>query len=247
MSRKTATFSMSEETYDRLKAHFPENTGSEANIIALLDALESEHADSEELNQLRAANQELTSKVATLEQTNQSLNQSLHTQTGELEERDKEIGVDSRAYEYTPASAITDSTTFTLVCGDVTDAGVATTRTKTTTLSFLYKLYYNTVTGNTPSTQTEIAALGKSGDTSSIHWSNSKTITHAFKGQKFCIALPSSMSITKAMTSNNENITTSFTVSDDIDYAIGNTTTKYKVHTFEVAAEMDVTLTITIA
>ena len=91
MSRKTATFSMSEETYDRLKTHFPENTGSEANIIALLDALESEHADSEELNQLRAANQELTSKVATLEQINQSLNQSLHTQTGELEERDKEI------------------------------------------------------------------------------------------------------------------------------------------------------------
>ena len=54
MSRKTATFSMSEETYDRLKAHFPENTGSEANIIALLDALESEHADSEELKALRA-------------------------------------------------------------------------------------------------------------------------------------------------------------------------------------------------
>ena len=54
MSRKTATFSMSEETYDRLKAHFPENTGSEANIIAMLDALESEHADSEELKALRA-------------------------------------------------------------------------------------------------------------------------------------------------------------------------------------------------
>lgn len=54
MSRKTATFSMSEETYDRLKAHFPENTGSEANIIALLDALESEHTDSEELKALRA-------------------------------------------------------------------------------------------------------------------------------------------------------------------------------------------------
>lgn len=54
MSRKTATFSMSEETYDRLKTHFPENTGSEANIIALLDALESEHADSEELKALRA-------------------------------------------------------------------------------------------------------------------------------------------------------------------------------------------------
>ena len=54
MSRKTATFSMSEETYDRLKTHFPENTGSEANIIALLDALESEHADNEELKALRA-------------------------------------------------------------------------------------------------------------------------------------------------------------------------------------------------
>lgn len=54
MSRKTATFSMSEETYDRLTTHFPEKTGSEANIIALLDALESEHADSEELKALRA-------------------------------------------------------------------------------------------------------------------------------------------------------------------------------------------------
>ena len=54
MSRKTATFSMSEETYDRLTTHFPEKTGSEANIIALLDALESEQADSEELKQLRA-------------------------------------------------------------------------------------------------------------------------------------------------------------------------------------------------
>ena len=45
---------MSEETHDRLKQHFPELTGSEVNIIAMLDALETEHADSEELKQLRA-------------------------------------------------------------------------------------------------------------------------------------------------------------------------------------------------
>ena len=45
---------MSEETYDRLTTHFPEKTGSEANIIALLDAFESEQADSEELKALRA-------------------------------------------------------------------------------------------------------------------------------------------------------------------------------------------------
>ena len=89
--------------------------------------------------------------------------------------------------------------------------------------------------------------MGVGGDTAKTHWSNSKTITHAFKGKKFCIALPSSMKISKAVTSNNETITSKFVAGSEIDYTIGSTTTKYKVHTFEVAAEMDVTLTITLA
>ena len=149
-------------------------------------------------------------------------------------------------YRYIPTSAIEHNTTFTLVCGDVTEEGVATTRTKTTTLSFLYKIFYNTITGSTPSTQSEIQAMGVGGDTAKIHWSNSKTITRAFKGKKFCIALPSSMKISKAVTSNNETITSKFVAGEEIDYTIGTTTTKYKVHTFEVAVEMDVTLTITL-
>lgn len=158
-----------------------------------------------------------------------------------------DLTVDSRSYTYTPATAIKSNTTFTLACGDVTDAGTATTRTASTTLSFLYKVFFNTITGSTPSTQSEIQAMGVGGDTAKIHWSNSKTITRAFKGKKFCIALPSSMKISKAVTSNNETITSKFVAGEEIDYTIGTTTTKYKVHTFEVAAEMDVTLTITLA
>lgn len=157
------------------------------------------------------------------------------------------LSVDSRSYTYTPATAIKNNTTFTLTCGDVTDAGVATLITAQTTLSFLYKLFYNTITSNTPSTQNEIQAMGVGGNTTKTHWSNSKTITHAFKGKKFCIALPSSMKISKAVTSNNETITSKFVAGSEINYTIGSTTTKYKVHTFEVAAEMDVTLTITLS
>lgn len=158
-----------------------------------------------------------------------------------------DLAVDSRSCTYTPATAIKSNTTFTLTCGDVTDAGVATSRTASTTLSFLYKVFFNTITSDTPSKQSEIQAMGVGGDTAKTHWSNSKTITHAFKGKKFCIALPSSMKISKAVTSNNETITSKFVAGSEIDYTIGSTTTKYKVHTFEVAAEMDVTLTITLA
>lgn len=158
-----------------------------------------------------------------------------------------DLAVDSRSYTYTPATAIKSNTTFTLTCGDVTDAGVATARTASTSLLFLYKVFFNTIIGSTPSTQSELQSMGVEGNTAKIHWSNSKTITHAFKGKKFCIALPSSINISKAVTSNNETITSKFVAGSEIDYTIGSTTTKYKVHTFEVAAEMDVTLTITLA
>lgn len=158
----------------------------------------------------------------------------------------KNIAVSERSYAYTPDTPIATDATFTLRCGDVTDSGAAVDRTATTKIVFLNKLFYNTTT-TTPATQEEIAALGVSGDKSKTHWSNSKTVTHAFKGKKFCIALPSSMKISKAVTSNNETITSKFVAGSEIDYTIGSTTTKYKVHTFEVAAEMDVTLTITLA
>ena len=90
MSRKTATFSMSEETYDRLKTHFPENTGSEANIIALLDALESEHADSEELKQLRAIKSDhsrLAAEHTELQQAAQLQHERTTARIAELEEQ----------------------------------------------------------------------------------------------------------------------------------------------------------------
>ena len=90
MSRKTATFSMSEETYDRLKAHFPENTGSEANIIALLDALESEHADSEELKALRAIKSDhscLAAQHTELQQAAQLQHERNTARIAELEEQ----------------------------------------------------------------------------------------------------------------------------------------------------------------
>ena len=90
MSRKIATFSMSEETYDRLKAHFPENTGSEANIIALLDALESEQADSEELKQLRAIKSDhsrLAAEHTELQQAAQLQHERTAARIAELEEQ----------------------------------------------------------------------------------------------------------------------------------------------------------------
>lgn len=90
MSRKTATFSMSEETYDRLKAHFPENTGSEANIIALLDALESEHTDSEELKALRAIKSDhsrLAAEHTELQQAAQLQHERTTARIAELEEQ----------------------------------------------------------------------------------------------------------------------------------------------------------------
>ncbi len=90
MSRKTATFSMSEETYDRLKTHFPENTGSEANIIALLDALESEHADSEELKALRAIKSDhsrLAAEHTELQQAAQLQHERTTARIAELEEQ----------------------------------------------------------------------------------------------------------------------------------------------------------------
>lgn len=90
MSRKTATFSMSEETYDRLKAHFPENTGSEANIIALLDALESEHADSEELKALRAIKSDhsrLAAEHTELQQAAQLQHERTAARIAKLEEQ----------------------------------------------------------------------------------------------------------------------------------------------------------------
>ena len=90
MSRKTATFSMSEETYDRLKTHFPENTGSETNIIALLDALESEHADSEELKALRAIKSDhsrLAAEHTELQQAAQLQHERTTARIAELEEQ----------------------------------------------------------------------------------------------------------------------------------------------------------------
>lgn len=90
MSRKTATFSMSEETYDRLKTHFPENTGSETNIIALLDALESEHTDSEELKALRAIKSDhsrLAAEHTELQQAAQLQHERTTARIAELEEQ----------------------------------------------------------------------------------------------------------------------------------------------------------------
>ena len=90
MSRKTATFSMSEETYDRLTTHFPEKTGSEANIIALLDALESEHADSEELKALRAIKSDhsrLAAEHTELQQAAQLQHERTTARIAELEEQ----------------------------------------------------------------------------------------------------------------------------------------------------------------
>ena len=90
MSRKTATFSMSEDTYSRLKKHFPENTGSEANIIALLDALESEQADSEELKQLRAIKSDhsrLAAEHTELQQAAQLQHERTTARIAELEEQ----------------------------------------------------------------------------------------------------------------------------------------------------------------
>ena len=90
MSRKTATFSMSEETYDRLKTHFPENTGSEANIITLLDALESEYADNEELKALRAIKSDhsrLAAEHTELQQAAQLQHERTAARIAELEEQ----------------------------------------------------------------------------------------------------------------------------------------------------------------
>ena len=81
---------MSEETYDRLKAHFPENTGSEANIIVLLDALESEHADSEELKALRAIKSDhsrLAAEHTELQQAAQLQHERNTARIAELEEQ----------------------------------------------------------------------------------------------------------------------------------------------------------------
>lgn len=79
---------MSEETYDRLTTHFPEKTGSEANIIALLDALESEHADSEELKALRAIKSDhsrLAAEHTELQQAAQLQLERNETRIAELE------------------------------------------------------------------------------------------------------------------------------------------------------------------
>ena len=81
---------MSEETYDRLKTHFPENTGSEANIIAMLDALESEHADSEELKALRAIKSDhsrLAAEHTELQQAAQLQHERDNARIAELEEQ----------------------------------------------------------------------------------------------------------------------------------------------------------------
>lgn len=81
---------MSEETYDRLKTHFPENTGSETNIIALLDALESEQADSEELKALRAIKSDhsrLAAEHTELQQAAQLQHERTTARIAELEEQ----------------------------------------------------------------------------------------------------------------------------------------------------------------
>ena len=90
MSRKTVTFSMSEETHDRLKQHFPQFTGSETNIIAMLDALETEHADSEELAQLRAIKSDhsrLAAEHTELQQAAQLQHERTAARIAELEEQ----------------------------------------------------------------------------------------------------------------------------------------------------------------
>ena len=90
MSRKTVTFSMSEETHDRLKQHFPQFTGSETKIIAMLDALETEHADSEELAQLRAIKSDhsrLAAEHTELQQAAQLQHERTAARIAELEEQ----------------------------------------------------------------------------------------------------------------------------------------------------------------
>ena len=77
----------------RLKTHFPENTGSEANIIALLDALESEHADSEELKPLRAIKSDhsrLAAEHTELQQAAQLQHERTTARIAELERMDTE-------------------------------------------------------------------------------------------------------------------------------------------------------------
>ncbi|MBR5189147.1 MAG: hypothetical protein IKW17_02690 [Paludibacteraceae bacterium] len=90
MSRKTVTFSMSEETHARLTQHFPKLTGSEVNIIAMLDALESEQADSEELKQLRAIKSDhsrLAAEHTELQQAAQLQHERTTARIAELEEQ----------------------------------------------------------------------------------------------------------------------------------------------------------------
>ena len=90
MSRKTVTFSMSEETHDRLTQHFPKLTGSEVNIIAMLDALESEHTDSEELKALRAIKSDhsrLAAEHTELQQAAQLQHERTTARIAELEEQ----------------------------------------------------------------------------------------------------------------------------------------------------------------
>lgn len=90
MSRKTVTFSMSEETHDRLTQHFPKLTGSEVNIIAMLDALESEQADSEELKALRAIKSDhsrLAAEHTELQQAAQLQHERTTARIAELEEQ----------------------------------------------------------------------------------------------------------------------------------------------------------------
>ena len=90
MSRKTVTFSMSEETHDRLKQHFPQLTGSETNIIAMLDALETEHTDSEELKALRAIKSDhsrLAAELTELQHAAQLQGERAKANIAELEEQ----------------------------------------------------------------------------------------------------------------------------------------------------------------
>ena len=93
---------MSEETYDRLKTHFPENTGSEANIIALLDAMESEHADSEELKVLRAINSDhsrLAAEHTELQQAAQLQRERAEARIAELEAEVERLQAKIAEYE----------------------------------------------------------------------------------------------------------------------------------------------------
>ena len=77
--RKTVSFPVYSETYDRLKLHFPDAIGREENMIKLLNSYENEVSEKEDISILLEKNQNLKKENEKLKKEIEELNDNYHS------------------------------------------------------------------------------------------------------------------------------------------------------------------------